>query len=260
MTNRQTSTGARPLLAAIIVVFGLIQPVAASPDAAAYEAFADGRYESAVDIAANAGGAENLALAARAHNAVAYFEADRKAARRAARAALEEAEAAIELDPQLPEAHLQSAIALAVFGAKAGPLRSFVGNVAGRSRRSIDAALAIDPDNPWALSTSAAWRLEVHRRGGGLVYDADPDLGFKEFERARELAPDNVAVAYECALRLLASERAAWRGVAREALNVAVEGAPETAFEREIQARARGLKAARDRDPMSLAAFIDAAA
>ena len=40
-------------------------------------------------------------------------------------------------------------------------------------RERIDAALSLDPENPWALSTSAAWRIEVARRGGGALYGAD---------------------------------------------------------------------------------------
>lgn len=240
-------------------VFALLAPGAASADAveAAYSAYAAGDYEKAVEIAQRAGSAEDYALAARAMNAVSYFDDGRKSARRTAGDAYEIARKAIELDPQLPEAHLQAAISLALKGARMSPVRVLFSGLASKARDRIDTALALDPQNPWALSTSAAWRIEVARRGGGSLYGADPEHGFEEFRRARSLAPENVAIAYECALRLLADGRAEWRGVALAALDDAVASPPATKFEKDIQALARDFKAAIDAGPNAEEAFID---
>lgn len=232
-------------------------PARAAPDEAAYAAFAAGDYEGAAMLADNAGGAENEALAARAINAVAYFEDDRKTARDLSARALDYAEAAVKADPKLPEGYLQAAIAIALRGARMAPPRAFLANIPGRSRRYLDQALAIDPDNPWALSTSAAWRLEVARRGGG-VYGAVPEEGYKEFTRARALAPKNVVIAYECALRLLASGRKEWRGDALACLDAAIENPAEIASDKGVQARAEGLKQAVAGGPKVEAQFIAA--
>jgi hypothetical protein len=242
----------------LIIAFAAAAPVRAAPDAAAYAAFVAGEYETAAERASAAGGAENAALAARAINAVAYFEEGRKASRQLADRALDYAEAAVKADGGLPEGHLQAAISLALRGAKMAAPRAFFLNIPARARRYLDAALAIDPDNPWALSTSAAWRIEVARRGGGAAYGADPEQGYAEFERARALDPENVVIAYECALRLLADGRSEWRASARAALDAALANPAETAFDRGVRARAEGLNAAIAAGPKAEAAFIAA--
>lgn len=225
---------------------------------AAYSAYAAGDYEQAIELAREAGTAKDYALAARAMNAIAYFDDGRKSARRRAGDAYEIAEKAIALDPTLPEGHLQAAISLALKGARMSPVRAFFSGLAGRARDRIDAALALDADNPWALSTSAAWRIEVARRGGASLYGADPAAGYREFMQARALAPDNPAIAYECALRLLADGRAEWRADALAALDAAVMAAPATKFEADIQVRAHAFKTAIAAGREAEAAFIDA--
>ena len=223
---------------AITAAAALRTGAAAEPSPDAYALFAAGDYETAATLAEAAGGAENLTLAARALNAASYFEPDRKTARRTAKRGLKFAQAAIETDPELPEAHLQEAISYALWGANTSSVKSVFANLPGRAREAIDAALSLDPENPWALSTSAAWRLEVHRLGGGRIYGADPEIGRREFLASRERAPSNVAVAYECALRMIAADRDEWRDDALACLDAAIALSPETKFESDLQGRA----------------------
>ncbi|MFZ5618014.1 MAG: hypothetical protein ACOZAA_11930 [Pseudomonadota bacterium] len=242
---------------AAAALFSLMMTAArAEPHAAAYAAYAAGDYARAVDLARAAGRAEDLALAARALNAVSYFDRERKSARRTADDAIDLAEQAIALDPTLPEAHLQTAIGLALKGARTSPVKAFFSGLAAKARREIDKALALDADNPWALSTSAAWRIEVARRGGGALYGADPEQGHIEFMKARALATDNPAIAYECALRLLADGREEWRADALAALDAALAAAPATKFEADVIALARDFKAAIAQGPDAERAFI----
>lgn len=229
----------------------------AAPDDEAFARYVAGDYEAAASLAAAATGAENLALAARALNAEAYFDDGRHSSRKTADRALDYAEHAIEQDDALPEAYLQAAIALAIRGAHMAPIRAFLMNLPARARRNIDKAIALDHDNAWALSTSAAWRIEVARRGGGAVYGADPDLGYQEFLKARTLAPDNIVVAYECALRLLKSRRAEWRADALAALATARRLEAQTAFEAGLKARADALAAAIANGPKAEDDFLD---
>ncbi|MEL6361894.1 MAG: hypothetical protein AAFR21_12495 [Pseudomonadota bacterium] len=268
-------------LLAVVFVFGIPTRVLASisqePQAAAmsepqladgqaFTLFQAGDFLTAAEEAALAAEAAqsgsaviaaNFVLAARALNAEAYFEQDRKTARRTANKALDLAEAGIEANPDLVEAHLQAAIALSLRAGNMSAVKALFLNLPSRARREIDAALAIDQENAWALSTSAAWRVEVARRGGGSVFGADPDEGFEEFLRARALMPENVSIAYECALRLLAGEREEWREVALEALAVAIAGTPASAYEAALQRRATGLQRALEAGPATLRKFID---
>jgi hypothetical protein len=245
----------RAICAAVSIALAA-SPAWAAPDEAAFRAYVDGQYEAAAAAAAKAGGAENLALAARALNAVAYFDEGRKTARKAAASALDYAEAAIDEDPRLPEAHLQAAISLGLKGSRMAPLRAFMAGIASKTRQHLDAALELDPKNPWALSTSAAWRLEVARRGGGAVYGAVPEDGETEFEAARAVAPGNIVIAYECALRLLASERPEWRAEALRSLEDALAAAPSTVFEKRVHGRAEELTAAVAQGPGAVRAFV----
>lgn len=227
-----------------ILAAGFATAAQAGPDAQAFRAYVDGEYETAAADAAQLGGAENLALAARALNALAYLETDDSDARKIADRALEYAEAANEADPALVEAQLQAAIALAQRGARMAPWRAFFLDLAGRAREALDAALNMDPGNAWALSSSAAWHLEVSRRGGEGRFDSDPDAGYQQFLAAREAAPENLLIAYECALRLIAYDRSDWRSVALQSLDAALALSPENAFEAEVQDRARAFQQA----------------
>ncbi len=248
----------KALFAAALVLASAPGAASAAAADAAYSAYAAGDYEKSVDLARRAGSAEDYALAARAMNAVAYFEDGRRSARRTAGDAFELAEKAIELNPALSEAHLQAAISLALKGARMSPVRAFLSGLASKARDRIDAALALDPENPWALSTSAAWRIEVARRGGGALYGADPVAGHDEFMRARALAPDNIAISYECALRILADGRAEWRHDGLSSLEAAIAATPATKFEADVQARARALDAAVADGREAEVAFIEA--
>ena len=220
--------------------------------------FSEGEYQAAAHLAAENGDAQHLALAARALNAAAYLEDDDKRARQHAKRALEFADAAIEQDPALVEAHLQSAISLAQRGARIAPWRAFFLGLAQRARERLDNALAIEPENAWALSTSAAWHLEVARRGGEGRFGADPERGFREFNAARAAAPDNLSIAYEYALRVLAYDRDDWREEALAALQSAQAIAPADMFEQRLQERAQAFQRSIDEGRDAERAFIEA--
>ncbi len=230
----------------------------AALDENALARYAAGDYDAAVVAAEMAGGPDNLALAARALNAVAYFDDGRKSTRKMAGNALDYAQAALAIEPNHPEGHLQAAISLSLRSAKMSPVRALLLDLPVRARKHIDRALESSPGNVWALSTSGAWRVEVARRGGRTLFGADPELGYEELLKARTGAPDNVAIAYEAALRLLASRREEWRATALEALDVAVSAEPDTKFETDLQAKAIELKAAVDAGPEAVRAFVDA--
>ncbi|MEM9169420.1 MAG: hypothetical protein AAGC56_07170 [Pseudomonadota bacterium] len=228
----------------------------AGADPTALAHYQAGRYDAAVAAASEAGGAPNLALAARAMNAAGYFEIRASAARKDALRAAEFAERALEADPDNVEAHLQLAISHSVRAANMSGPRAFLLGLPKRARRSIDAALALDPDNPWALSTSGTWRIEVARRGADRIYKADPDVGFEEIERARALDPDNVVIAFEAAVSYRASDREEWRRTGSDALSVALNGPAQSVFEKGVQRLAQDFQTAVDEGRDAELAFI----
>ncbi|MEL6113184.1 MAG: hypothetical protein AAFR20_10300 [Pseudomonadota bacterium] len=228
-------------------------------------AFFAGRYEDVLAMARTRLEAKDpvkedagvLALAARTENTRAYLRLTPKAASAQTKSARAYARAALARDPVNVEAHLQAAISDAVRGGQVGPIRALFGGYASRARRHLDQALATAPENFWALSTSGAWHLEVARAGGAGVYGADRALGFNQMIRARALAPDNVAIAYETALRVLASNNPDWRAAALDALTVATQtGAITAAHEAQLRERAVALARAVEAGPEAVRQFI----
>ncbi|MEO1135010.1 MAG: hypothetical protein AAFW68_00190 [Pseudomonadota bacterium] len=233
-------------------------PAQAAPDEVAFALFVAGDYRAAAQNAADAGGAENLALAARALNAEAYLMADDGDARKLAKDALEFAEDAIEADAMLVEGHLQAAISLAQRGARMAALRAFFLGIAGRAREKLDEALAREPENAWALSSSGAWHLEVARRVGEGRFGSDPALGHSQFLAARANDPENLLIAYECALRLIAYGNPEWRADGLAALETVLTGEAKDAFELAIQERAQAFSDALAAGPEAAERFIEA--
>lgn len=247
------------MIAALLTSLGVAH---AAPDGEAEERFIAGAYDPAVEKAIATGGAENLALAARALNAQAYLSDDDKVAKRAAKRAAKLADEAVELDPMLVEGYLQGAIAMAQRGARISAVKAFFLGLGGGARDRLDMALELEPQNPWALSTSAGWHLGVAALVGDGRFGCDVETGYVQFQAARAGAPDNISVAYEAALRVLALKEKdkdeGWREFALDALNDAQTATPQTAFETALQERARAFAAAIAVGPEAEKAFIEA--
>ena len=242
----------------LLSIICLIMPAAAeaAPDADAEAAYVRGDYLGAAAAAERAGGAENLAYAAKALNAISYFDRDRKSTRERCNRAMDYAEAAIAADPAFAEAHFNLGVAMLIKASNMGAARAFLSNLPARGRRMFDRALALDPDFAPFLVASAAWRIEVANRGGGFFYGADADEGYRELIRARQIDPVDNVIAHECALRLLADGRDAWRMTALDCLDDALSAATDSTFEAAIQEKSRQLKAAVEAGPDAEKAFL----
>jgi hypothetical protein len=243
-----------------VVIAALLTALAASaqaaPYAAAEAAYERGDYLAAAEAASKAGGAENLAYAAKALNAISYFDRDRKSTRKRCDEAMDYAQAAIDLDPAFAEAHFNLGVAMLIKASNMGAARAFLSNLPARGRRMFDRAIALDPDFAPFLVASAAWRIEVANRGGGFFYGADAEEGYEEMRRARAIDPVDNVIAHECAVRLLADGRAEWRAEALDCLEDALVAATDSAFEAAIQEKSRLLKSAIEAGPDAEKAFL----
>jgi hypothetical protein len=228
----------------------------AAPDPAAEAAYVRGDYLAAAALAERAGGAENLAFAAKALNAISYFDRDRKSTRRRCDEAMALAEAATKTDPSFAEGHFNLGVAMLIKASNMGAARAFLSNLPARGRRQFDKALELDPDFAPFLIASAAWRIEVANRGGGFFYGADAEEGHAELQRARAIDPVDNVIAHECAVRLLADGRAEWRAEALACLDDAVAAKTDSTFEAAIQEKSRALKAAIDAGAEAEKAFL----
>lgn len=209
--------------------------------ATALTRYAAGDYLGATEIAAETDDARTLALAARAVLARAVLAESEKDAKRLAREAEDYAEAALEADPELLEAHLQTAAALGLRGRHTSGLAAHLQGLARRSRRHLDQALALAPENAWALSMIGAWHMEVVRRGGARVYDASLEKGLEYYEAALRADPDNLVIAANFAQALAESGDPELVRRARDVAARASRMAPDDAFSQAMRNRVAAL-------------------
>jgi tetratricopeptide (TPR) repeat protein len=128
-----------------------------------------------------------------------------------------------------------------------GLIRARLNNDPAQAKEHLDAALKIDPDNPYALAALGGWNVEIARTGGKFLahklYDASLEQGLALFDRAARAAPRNVAIRYQIALSLAGLDSDTARAQVESELEAAVHATPQTAYDKFAAARAGELLA-----------------
>ena len=150
--------------------------------------------------------------------------------------AISAADEAIRLDPGNSEAHFQSAHAIGREAQTVGVMEALNRGYARRTREAAEAALRLDPDMAEAHLTLASWHAEIVNKMGGLVarvtYRATRRNALDYYEKALELAPDEIGVYLEYANGLLLLNRNRNREQARELLARGIGITPGDAYDR----------------------------
>ncbi|HWF65116.1 MAG TPA: hypothetical protein VN685_10935 [Rhizomicrobium sp.] len=217
---------------------------AAPPDSGAlFTLYAQGHYQEAMRRGEESHNADDLAIAARAALADAMTRPEPCLS--CLKRAEEDARRAIALDAHLAEAHVWLATSLGYEARLQGVVHAGWNNSPAQAKAQLDAALAADPANPYALAALGGWNAELVRVGGaflaGKVYDASLDQALALFDRAGRAAPHNVAVHYQIALSLAGLDQVRYRARIKEELDAAIQGPPQTAYETFVAARAQEL-------------------
>lgn len=203
--------------------------------------YARGDYVAAAATAEELATAPGYALAARALLAHATSTAPRDERL----AFVDRAEAlalkALAADETYVEGHLQLVVALGHRGKAQGAMASQFEGLVSLTRRHIDRALELEPDNPWAHAISGGWHMELVRRDPigftNLIYGARRSKGMEDFERALELDPANIILHVQYGLTLLETRRNRYRERAEEVLSATKSIEPPLSYDRIIKAR-----------------------
>jgi tetratricopeptide (TPR) repeat protein len=219
--------------------------LAAAPadSSALFALYAQGHYHDAMRRGEDSHTAEGLAIAARAALADAMTRPEPCLS--CLQRAEEDARRAIALDGRLADCHVWLATSLGYEARIQGVMRASWSNSPAQAKEQLDAALAIDPANAYALAALGGWHVEIVRVGGAFlaskVYDASLEKSLALFDRAGRAAPHNVAVHYQIALSLAGLDEVAYRQRIESELQTAIQGPPQTAYEKFVAARAQEL-------------------
>lgn len=218
----------------------------APPDSSAlFALYAQGHYQDAMRRGEDSHTAEGLAIAARAALADAMVRPEPCLS--CLKQAEDDARRAIALDARFADGHVWLATSLGYEARLEGVMHASWTNSPAQAKEQLDAAVAADPDNAYALAALGGWNVEVVRVGGAFLarklYDASLDKGLTLFDRAGRAAPHNVAVHYQIALSLAGLDRERYRARIKSELETAIEGPPQTAYEKFVAARAQELLA-----------------
>ena len=133
-----------------------------------------------------------------------------------------------------PEAHLQSAHAMGRYAQTIGAVKAIAQGYAGKVRKAIEEALALDPEMAGAHLSLATWHSETINGAGlaaRLVFRASRKRALAHYERALELAPDEKLAYLEYALGLLLLKKKRDRGKAKDLLARAIETPSKDAYD-----------------------------
>jgi len=212
---------------------------------ALFALYAQGHYEDAMREGDAANDAPGLAVAARAALADAMMRQE------PCLSCLKRGETfarrAIAADWNAADAHVWLAVSLGYEARIVGLVRARLDNDPAQAKEHLEAALKIQPDNPYGLAALGGWHVEVVKTGGdflaGRVYGASRERALALFDHAVKVAPRNVAVRYQIGLSLAGLEPALYRGRIESELEAAIHAPPERAPEKFVQGRASELLA-----------------
>src|SRR5262245_43677548 len=178
--------------AAMLAPVALSQPK--SPEL--MEHFVRGDYLDAAREAEAAGGADDMAFAARSLLAHCMTSAEGPDVSMLDRAA-KDAEAALKIEPRHEEGRLQLAIAISLKSRSMDVVDAWSQGYADKGRKLAMDVLKTDPDNYYAHGFLAVWNLEVRRRGGTVgagLMGASIEQARQHYDQAASLAADDVGI------------------------------------------------------------------
>ena len=195
--------------------------------------FTAGEYLPAANKARAVGNAEGLALATQITCYYGRYLAPEDDRLALFEGAVEMAAAALELDPDNAFVRVQNAHALGRYSQQIGVVEAISEGLASKVRDQIDAALALEPDNPSAHMLLANWHAAIINNSGfigRMIYGAEEEEVFAHYAEAIRVSPTDAQIRVEFARAILELDDEDNAALAREHLDAALAMPVETAF------------------------------
>ena len=173
----------------------------------------------------------------------------RRERRQAALRAQDYAEAALALEPENAQAHLRLAAGLGYQSRYVNTVRAVMMGLPQRGRDHMVEALALDPSEPWAPAMLGAWHLEVVRRAGEGMFDANEAEGLSLMRQSVEMEGAPAAIPYRFAVALVAADPVAHGEEANLMLNRAITASSQNAVGQAVSSLAGHLLGLLETDP-----------
>ena len=212
-------------------------------DIAPSDLYNAGRYEDAIKAGEAANTGQGLAVAARA--AFAEANLSEKPCLPCLQRVESYARRSVALDSMHPDAFVYVAAALGYQARIVGSITAQFRRYPEQAREALDHALAVAPNNDWALAALGAWNIEIVRNGGALlartIYGARVDAGMDYFYKAFAADPNNLVIRFQFALSLSGYDFEANSGPVTAVLDSIRAIEPRTVYEGVIKERAQRL-------------------
>lgn len=197
-----------------------------------------GNYQLAVQQSAELGTADALVLAAEALNAQLLLgQAERKV--RTAKKAMKMARAALELDPDTKDAHLQYALAYGFYGRHVSSFTAWRKNLPKKIHMAIDEAALAAPDDHRIHALRGAWHLNLLYKAGNFDvekrYGANRAKGGAHFETALASHPDDIIIGASFIMLVYVLEPEAKAAQTEQSLKTILAANPKNATEQKLQ-------------------------
>ena len=199
----------------------------------ARNAFEEGRFLEAADLAETLGTSGGYALAAQSLAVYGHHVATGDDRKELLQRAVQLGEEAVRADSTNYEAYYQSAHAVGRYAQQVGKLTALRRGLAGKVRSLLETTLALNPGFAEAHMAFGSWHADIARAGriARFMYKAKRENAVTHYERALEQAPDSKVVLLEYARRLPELDREGGRERARALLSKAAEIPARDAYE-----------------------------
>jgi len=158
-----------------------------------------GQYDLAAEQASGLGTTDGLVLAAEALNAKLLL-GHAKHKTKTAKRSMKLAKAALELDPNNPEAQFQYALAYGFYGRYASSFKAWRKKLPQKIRIEIEKAAAMAPEDPRVEALKGAWHWNLLYRANGFDvgkrFGASEEVGRRHFQKALQNNPDGRIIMY----------------------------------------------------------------